>query len=40
MANYVQVGKIKVSSLLYDFVNKEALPETGLDQDKLWEDFE
>lgn len=40
MANYVQVGKIKVSSLLYDFVNKEALPETGLDQDKFWEDFE
>src|SRR5690625_4482713 len=40
MANYVQVGKIKVSSLLYDFVNEEALPETGLDQDKFWEDFE
>src|SRR5690625_3234921 len=40
MTNYVQVGKIKVSSLLYDFVNEEALPETGLDQDKFWEDFE
>src|SRR5699024_418825 len=40
MTNYVQIGKIKVSNLLHEFVNEEALPETGLDQKQFWENFE
>ena len=39
MSNYVKVGDLQVSQLLYEFVNSEALPNTGLDQKKFWEDF-
>ena len=40
MPEYVKVGNIQVAKVLYDFVNSEALPETGLDQDKFWSDLE
>ncbi len=39
MSDYVKVGNLQVAKVLYDFVNNEALPETGLDQDKFWSDF-
>ena len=39
MSNYVKVGDLQVSQLLYEFVNSEALPNTGLDQKKFWDDF-
>ena len=39
MSNYVKVGDLQVSQLLYEFVNSEALPNTGLDQKKFWLDF-
>ena len=39
MSNYVKVGDLQVSQLLYEFVNLEALPNTGLDQKKFWADF-
>jgi len=39
MTNYVKVGDLQVSQLLYEFVNSEALPNTGLNQKKFWEDF-
>ena len=40
MTNYVNVGSIKVAEDLYNFVNREALPETGLDIEQFWNDFE
>ncbi|MFA8438457.1 malate synthase G [Pueribacillus sp. YX66] len=40
MADYVKVGNLQVAKVLYDFVNSEALPETGLDQDKFWADLD
>ncbi|WPZ19804.1 malate synthase G [Geobacillus subterraneus] len=39
MAEYVQTGTIQVAKVLYDFVNEELLPSSGLDQDKFWRDF-
>ncbi|PWA13113.1 malate synthase G [Pueribacillus theae] len=39
MADYVKKGNIQVAKELYDFVNSEALPETGLDQEKFWSDL-
>mgnify|MGYP001217541795 FL=1 len=39
MAAYVQAGTIQVAKVLYDFVNEELLPNSGLDQDKFWRDF-
>ena len=40
MTDYVSVGNIKVAEELYNFVNREALPETGLDVEQFWQDFE
>lgn len=40
MSGYVNVGSIKVSEVLYNFVNREALPETGLDVEQFWQGFE
>ena len=39
MSNYVMIGDIQVASILYDFVNEEALPNTGLDQQNFWSEF-
>ncbi|WP_172370452.1 malate synthase G [Sporosarcina jiandibaonis] len=39
MPNYVDVNDLQVSQLLYEFVNSEVLPNTGLDQKKFWSDF-
>ncbi len=39
MGEYVQKGNIQVAKVLYDFVNEELLPNSGLDQDKFWSDF-
>lgn len=38
-ADYVTVGDLQVAKELYDFVNKEALPDTGLERDTFWKDF-
>lgn len=40
MSEYVKVGNLQVAKVLYDFVNNEGLPGTGLDQDKFWADLE
>ena len=40
MGSYVNVGSIKVAEELYNFVNQEALPPTGLDVEQFWKDFE
>ncbi|MFI5508166.1 malate synthase G [Mycobacterium sp. NPDC051804] len=36
MSDRVKVGNLRVAQVLYDFVNDEALPGTGLDPDTFW----
>src|SRR3954467_10793736 len=36
MTDRVTVGNLRVAATLYDFVNDEALPGTGLDPDTFW----
>jgi malate synthase len=40
MEQYVKVGNIQVAKLLYDFINEEVLPGSGVDGEKFWKDFE
>src|SRR5699024_10771081 len=40
MTGYVDVGSIKVAKNLYDFINDEALPNTKVDEQQFWQDFE
>ena len=36
MTDRVTVGDLRVAKVLYDFINDEALPGTGLDPDTFW----
>ncbi|PQP09335.1 malate synthase G, partial [Rhodococcus opacus] len=36
MTERVEVGGLQVAKVLYDFVNEEALPGTGVDADGFW----
>ncbi|WP_139344938.1 malate synthase G [Virgibacillus pantothenticus] len=40
MTSYVTKGNLQIAKQLYDFVNNEALPGTGLDQEKFWQDLD
>ncbi|MFB6465626.1 malate synthase G [Cytobacillus sp. Hz8] len=40
MTEYVKVGNLQVAGLLYDFVNNEALPKSGVDREKFWAELE
>jgi malate synthase len=40
MSDRINVGGLNVDSGLYAFVNEQALPGTGVDQDKFWADLE
>lgn len=40
MKGYVQTGNLQVADILYEFIQSEALPQTGLDKEKFWSDFE
>ncbi|WP_075981171.1 malate synthase G [Bacillus massilinigeriensis] len=40
MSEYVKVGNLQVAASLYDFVNKEAIPESGVDLEKFWADLD
>ncbi len=40
MSNRISVGGLDVDSGLYDFVNKQALPGTGIEAEKFWADLE
>ncbi|MDC3425664.1 malate synthase G [Aquibacillus sp. 3ASR75-11] len=40
MSNYLNVGKLQVDSVFYEFINAEALPETGLNKEQFWSDLE
>ncbi len=39
MADQVKAGALTVDKVLYDFIVSEALPDTGIDADTLWEGF-
>ncbi len=40
MADYVKIGNYQVDQELYDFVNKDVLPDTGLTNKQFWADLE
>ncbi|GAA0793654.1 malate synthase G [Marinobacterium sediminicola] len=40
MSQRVQVGGLQVAKELYDFINNEALPGTGVDVDQFWSRFD
>lgn len=40
MKDYVQTGKLQVASVLYDFINGEVLPESGLSTEDFWDNLE
>jgi len=40
MTERVDIGGIQVAKNLYDFVNNEAIPGTGIDPDKFWAEFD
>ncbi|MCX8047710.1 MAG: malate synthase G, partial [Anoxybacillus gonensis] len=40
MGEYVQVGRLQVANIFYDFMTNEVLPNSGVDASKFWSDFE
>ncbi|MBT2689759.1 malate synthase G [Bacillus sp. ISL-47] len=40
MGNYVKSGNMQVASELYEFINSEALPGSGVDQEQFWSGLE
>lgn len=40
MTERVQIGGIQVAKNLYDFVNSEAIPGTGIEPEKFWAEFD
>ena len=38
--NYIKKNSLKIDSILFEFVNSEALPGTNLSQDDFWNGFE
>ncbi|PXX90915.1 malate synthase G [Marinobacter vulgaris] len=40
MTERVQIGGLQVAKNLFDFVNNEAIPGTGVDSDKFWSEFD
>jgi malate synthase len=36
VGNYKKIGNLQVASILYDFINLEALPETGVNAELFW----
>lgn len=40
MKDYVKTGKLQIAAVLYEFINKEALKDSGLTPDQFWSDLE
>lgn len=39
MTDRIQVGELQVAKVLYEFINEEAMPNTGVDTDQFWAGF-
>ena len=40
MGEYVKIGRLQVADIFYDFMTNEVLPNSGVDANKFWGDFE
>lgn len=40
MTGYVQKGGVQVAQALYDFINEQAIPGTGIDVERFWTGFD
>src|SRR5690606_9134406 len=40
MNDYIKVGGLQVASVLYNFIQSEPLPDTGVDAKRFWSGFE
>jgi malate synthase len=40
MSNYVKVGNLQVAQVLYQFINQEAIPGSGLNSEQFWADLD
>ncbi|MGE8081798.1 malate synthase G [Peribacillus loiseleuriae] len=40
MVDYVKVGNLQVAPVLFEFINKDGLPGSKLNQEQFWADFE
>jgi malate synthase len=40
MANWIHAGELRVAKTLHDFISKEALPGTGVDENAFWAAFD
>ena len=38
--SFIEKNGLKISSVLFDFVNKEVIPGTDIQPDKFWDGFE
>ena len=38
--SFIEKKGLKISSILFDFVNKEIIPGTDIQTDKFWDGFE
>lgn len=39
MSDYVKIGNLQVSPILYEFIESEVLPDSGLTSERFWSDF-
>lgn len=40
MQDYVKVGNLQVAPVLYEFINKQAVPDSGISSDDFWAGLE
>ena len=38
--SFIEKNSLKISSILFNFINNEVIPGTGIDSDKFWNSFE
>ena len=38
--SFIKKNGLKISSILFDFINKEVIPGTDIQTDKFWDGFE
>lgn len=40
VTNYVQVGNLQVAEVLFQFINEQVLPNSGVEQTAFWDGFD